>query len=174
MQTSAGAASAGLIPALNATGLIDPSCLATSLLDVSNGSSGSSPSTPQFTLATKAFVTVPFVTVNVDTASGWSTANNQYTIPVAGVYLIITKLRPVDNAPVESFGQGANFNNNVDGPWFYWANTSTGASGGYNRNGTVNARIVQAAAGALINMYAYVDGSTGGMYSAGMNIIRVD
>ncbi len=169
---SSGTASAGFPLALDANGVVDPSCLSTTILDVSNGPNAGG--NTLFSLSTKAFVTVPLPTVNVDTAAGWNAGTNQYTVPNNGVYLIVTKLRPDDNTTVESYGQGANFNNNIDGAWFHWANTPTGASSSFNRGGTVNTRIVQATAGQLINMYAYIDGSGTAMVEAGMNIVRID
>lgn len=81
--------------------------------------------------------------------------SNNYTfeIPVTGIYLIYSKVRPIDNTSTRSYGQGVHISEN-DGAWFIWNNTLSGADA--NRNGLQNTRIAKFNNGDLLRLYTYV------------------
>lgn len=107
-----------------------------------------------------AFSLIPLPNVIEDTASAWDPATNLYTVPIAGTYLIITKLRLADGTlPGVSYGLGVN-DTAVDGPWFEWFVTQAAAESGAARQGALNTRILSLAAGQTIEMYGYLDYST--------------
>lgn len=102
-----------------------------------------------------AFTPVKLTNVIVDTASGWNAANNTYTAPATGTYLIVSTFRLADSAPQHmSYGQGVN-TTNVDNTAFIW--TETGAT---LRNGFINTRIMQLSAGQSVVFFAVVDNPT--------------
>lgn len=174
VTTSSGTASAGSIPALNANGQIDSTIVAGGVYPVLDVSVGN-PTTPGTQTIANAFTTIVLGTVNTDTASGWNTTTNVYTIPITGTYLIVSKLRFNDNTTANiSAGQGVN-TSNVDGPWFGWFETNAAAYQGTARNGNVNTRILYATSGTQLNMYAYFDagGGLGTVYEAALNIVLI-
>ena len=106
-----------------------------------------------------AFNIIPLPSVVEDTAGGWDTGTNKYTVPVTGTYLIITKWRLTDNiTPGISYGLGVN-TSAVDGPWFEWFVTVAAPVSGNGRQGALNTRIVHLNAGDQIFMYGYADNS---------------
>lgn len=101
-----------------------------------------------------AFKAVALPTVVTDTASGWNTSANTYTVPATGSYLIISNLRLVDSVPAGiSYGQGVN-SSNVDNASFVWSTTAG------MRNGFNNMRIMQLSAGQTIYLFGYLDSPT--------------
>jgi hypothetical protein len=98
-----------------------------------------------------SFAKITFSSVVTDTAAGFSSSTNLYTIPVSGTYMIVTKLRGSDSQTSgASYGQGANLTA-VDGSWFSWFVTAP------DRNGSINTRVVHLTAGTTVQMYAYAD-----------------
>jgi hypothetical protein len=79
-------------------------------------------------------------------------SNNIFNVPVSGVYLIYSKIRPLDNTNHQSFGQGVH-TDNFDGAWFIWGNTYTGL--GVNRNGLQNTRIAKFNVDDPLRLYSY-------------------
>lgn len=111
------------------------------------------------------------VSPTTDTANGWSKANNSYTIPYTGVYLIMSKLRLADNSIGVSFGQGVH-TSNIDGPWFIWANfPNSGGSASQNRFVLLNIRIAHFNAGDVLHHYAYGDNDNETVDTLGLNIV---
>ncbi len=101
------------------------------------------------------FKTVALSHVVTDTASGWNSTTNSYTIPVSGTYLIISNIRLADFAPPGvSYGQGVD-TTNVDTFSFLWSTTGTAP-----RNGFVNSRVMQLSAGQTVSLFAYVDSAS--------------
>lgn len=124
--------------------------------------------------ASNQFTKLTFNAVE-DPESNWDSTNSWYVVPEPGRYQIITKLRPVDNSPSVSYGQGAG-TTNVDNPSFQWFETVTNApSGGINgnRNGSFNTRIMSASAGDKIFMFYYVDNGNIAFVSAEMIITKI-
>lgn len=165
---STGAATAGQIVALGATGAISPTMLTGGavwpVLDVSYG-----PGTGQ--IITTAFTTVALSTVNTDTISGYNSSTFKYTIGVTGTYLIVSKLRFGDGSTSNvSYGQGVD-TSNADSPSFGWFQTYPTALGGQIRNGSINTRIARFTAGTVINMFAYVDNSGITVDEAALNVV---
>jgi hypothetical protein len=111
------------------------------------------------------WLTLPLAIVS-DPGGNFSNSTHYYTVPVDGVYLIFTKLRPDDDSPLTSYAQGAGIDN-VDDTWIAWGQTYATAAA--NRNGLVNFRIVALSAGDQVRMYAYSEADFN--YVAEMNII---
>ncbi len=117
------------------------------------------------------FTTVVLNTVTTDTASGWSPANNRYTVPVTGWYVCISSLRFNDNST-----GGVNFSQGVgatlsDQPYMLWQTTQAVAgSGGTSRQGSINVRLAYLTAGSTVQLYAYVDGAGLGVNKAELDM----
>jgi hypothetical protein len=171
VAASAGAADAGKVPILGAAGLLDNSMRFSSPYFSAN-IPPSGAAAASFNLAQNQFVTVPLSTVVADTANGWNASTYVYTVQQAGIYLAITKLRPVDNDGAGNYGQGVQLNSEQQGDAnFQWQNTNQGA--GTNRNGSINARIIKCAVGDTLQMYAYIGYSSTGQDGAAMDIVQV-
>lgn len=100
-----------------------------------------------------------------DPGSNYSAANDYYVVPVAGLYMIVTKMRIGDEAdPDKSYGQGAHTSVG-DSPYFMWF--STNASG---RQGSLNTRISHFNVGDHIQMLYYSDEALM-WYNAYMSIV---
>ncbi len=101
------------------------------------------------------FKTVALSHVVTDTATGWNSSTNTYTVPATGTYLIVSNIRLADFAPNGvSYGQGVD-TTNVDSFSFLWTSTAAGP-----RNGFVNSRVMQLSAGQTVSLFAYVDSAT--------------
>ena len=88
----------------------------------------------------------------IDNGGNYSTANDWYTTPVAGVYMIITKFRVTDGqTQFISYGQGAG-TAAADTPTFLWCQTATTTA---TRNGSHNVQFQHYAAGSNIEMFVY-------------------
>jgi hypothetical protein len=173
--TSSGVETAGQLVALNTNGVLDSSCIAGGIFPVLDVSVGDGTNTTFQTVA-NAFTTIILPIVATDTAGGYNTVASQYTIPITGTYLIVSKLRFADRLTSTpgvgvSFGQGVH-TSNVDGSWFSWAVTTVASQQGDTRQGHLNTRIARFTAGSRINMYAYYDlgGSTGDIVAASLNV----
>jgi hypothetical protein len=80
-------------------------------LDVSGGG---------FAIPRVTFATIPFGTVNYDSANGWDAVAYEYVVPEDGVYLLTGLLRVADATPPGTqYGVGAH-KSNVDGSHFMW------------------------------------------------------
>ena len=102
-----------------------------------------------------AFTVVPFSTVASDTASGWHSATNSYTIPKTGNWLVLSNLRYQDGSP-----SGISFSLNTDpvvydSPSNVWFMTPTPASGQTARQGALNGRIAHFTKGTIVSMFSY-------------------
>jgi hypothetical protein len=137
----------------NTGSFIDRNILHNAFLDVSMGSGVGSEA--NYTLT--SFNLIPFDTINSDTGGHWNTTGFYYTVPVNGIYQIVTKVRVTDGqTPGDSYGFGADIQGNGDSPYFLWAVTAP------NRNGAVNVRTSHFNAGDLINAIAFSDSSDTG------------
>lgn len=132
------------------------------LLDVSFSGSA--------TLAAAAWTVLSLPTVNTDTMSGWNSSTNSYTVPVSGIYMIVTKMRPADaSTAYVSYGQGAG-TSAADSPSFQWFMTvPTSGVEISSRNGSLNTRIMKLSKGDVITMFYYTDVAIS-IAAASMNI----
>lgn len=96
------------------------------------------------------FDTIVLPNVVADSASGWNSTTNQYTIPATGLYLITSRLRLVDDTTTAGFAQGVNTLNG-DGPWMVW-NQFTG-----KRTTIINARTALFTQGQVVDLFGYCD-----------------
>lgn len=103
-----------------------------------------------------AFTTIAFnVAASVDSHGGWNSATNVYTVPQAGTYQVVGKLRLADgNRSGLSYGLGMD-TANVDTAGFQWG------IGVGNRQGLLNIRQMYLVAGDQLRLFAYVDGGGG-------------
>ncbi len=93
--------------------------------------------------------------INVDSFTKWNATNRTYTIPATGNYLILSRLRLPDNvSPAMGWGQGVH-TSQVDGAYFYWDVTRSGATN--NRNIILNTRIAPFNINEVLNFFTYVD-----------------
>jgi hypothetical protein len=108
--------------------------------------------------------------INVDTLSRWNSTNRTFSIPATGNYLILSRLRLPDNVSVMGWGQGVH-TSNVDGAYFFWDVTRTGATN--NRNIILNTRIAPFNANDLLRFFTYVDTATS-LWVASLIIVRLN
>lgn len=80
--------------------------------------------------------------------------NSEFKIPTTGIYLIYSRVRPVDNTSLRNYGQAVH-TSATDGAWFSWSNTQFNAN--MNRNGLQNTRIVKFNKDESIFLYTYFD-----------------
>lgn len=107
-----------------------------------------------------------------DPGSNFNSSTHIYTVPVNGIYQIVSKLRIADGAANRiSYGQGVH-TSNVDGPWFLWGWTTDVAAGQQNRNGLMNIRIAPFNAGDALRLYAW-GGSVLDVTAAELSIMLV-
>jgi hypothetical protein len=87
-----------------------------------------------------------------DNGGNFSAANDWYVCPVAGVYIVITKIRITDGTAANtSYGQGAG-TTTADSPTFLWQQTNTAS-----RNGSQNVLITHFNVGDQVRMFAYAN-----------------
>ena len=111
-------------------------------------------------LSNYGFLTLPLVTVNADTASGFNRSTSAYTIPSAGYYLVVSKMRFSDNVPGGiSFGQGTG-TSAIDDPNVLWSSTQSDTHSAYSRNSSLNTTIAHYNEGDQVKMYVYLDYQT--------------
>lgn len=125
------------------------------------GAGGSS----NFTATSSTFVTVPLPTVVRNTGGGvWSTANNTYTAPVSGTYIIKSTIRLTDGLSSRNVYQAVN-TANTDIPDGVWQTNP-----GVGRWTMLYTRIAYFNQGDLMRLYMYSDGSAATVSDASLNI----
>ncbi len=102
-----------------------------------------------------------FDTVVTDSANGWSAANNTYTIPTTGTYLITSSYSWPNNTTA-----GINYGQSVDtaiqsSSALRWFTTEAAPNSAAARQGSINTRIAHFAAGTVLLMFATVDYTSG-------------
>ena len=117
-----------------------------------------------------AFSQIPFSRVVVDTAAGWSSATQEYTVPITGKYLIISNYRYSDSSPT-GISYSLNTNANAqDSPSDVWFMTPTPATGQPPRNGAINTKVESYTAGTTLKMFSYAGAPMVGI-AASLNIL---
>lgn len=148
--------------ATNSSGYVDWSLLPPNiLLDASYSGS--------LSFASNAFNTIVLSTVAVDTASGYNTTSGIYTIPVAGYWLAISKVRWADSSTSgTSFGQGVD-TSNQNTPAFQWFVTPS-VTAGTARESSLNVRLTAFNAGDQVRLFSYVDTNALTLHTAQLNL----
>ncbi|MHB1023678.1 MAG: hypothetical protein ACYC0Z_14900 [Acidobacteriaceae bacterium] len=102
-----------------------------------------------------AFAAVPLSSISVDTAGGWSAADQAYKIPVSGVWEVVTLLAYADTQP-NGTSYACDSNSSVaDSPYDIWGMTPTPASGQIQRNGLLNTKKQHFNAGDMVQIITY-------------------
>lgn len=144
------------------------------ILDVALGTSEGSAS--KFTLPGTAFTTINMDTIITDTANGFSLDTSRYTFAEGGTYLIIAKLRPVDNTGntgQANLGLGVH-TSNADFPGFVWSTTGAPSTNAI-RWVMDYQRIAYFNAGDSVSLFAYADIGPGtlSIASAALTLVKV-
>lgn len=131
------------------------------IASLGNGNGGAS----NATIPATTFTTVSLPTVNKNTGGGvWSAANNTYTVPVSGTYLIKSSIRLTDGSTSRNVFQAVNTSNS-DIPEGIWQ-TNTG-----NRWTMLYNRIAYFNKNDVLSLYMYSDGATASVSDASLNIV---
>ncbi len=126
-------------------------------MEVSYGTGAGASNNFNFTNAFKKinFHSLTGYTLN-DPGGNYDTTNDWYVTPVAGTYMIITKLRVTDSqTQFISYGQGSG-TSAADSPTFLWCQTATTTA---TRNGSQNSVMKHYTAGSDVEMFAYANSS---------------
>jgi len=114
-----------------------------------------------------SFVQITYDTLVTDTAGGWNSSTNIYTIMQAGVYDITSKFRISDGDRTgKSYGLGVD-TSRADSPDFTWF------QGAPNRQGATYLRRDYFASGAQLQAFYYMDGIGAGYFQADLSIARI-
>lgn len=117
------------------------------------------------TIPASAFNTVPLPAVAQNIGGGiWSVANNTYTIPVSGTYLIKSSIRLVDGSTGRNMFQAVHTANS-DIPEGIWQ-TNSG-----NRWTMLYNRIAYFNRNDVLRLYIYSDGQVANISDASLNIV---
>lgn len=133
------------------------------------------------------FSTVPLPNVTKNLGGGiWDSANNTYTIPLTGTYIIKSSIRLTDNTVTVSNGNTASPSRNIyqavhtsntdipDGVWQTNPDkTVYPASTGFNRFTMPYFRIGYFNAGDKLRLYIFSDGTAANISDASLNIVSV-
>lgn len=141
---------------------------------VANMDTDDAPGTPPVqVIPYAAFTRLNLSGAPIDTHGGFSAGTHAWTVPPGqgGLYHIEMKLRFTDGTPPSlGFGLGADIVER-DSTGFRWANTIT------SRQGELNQRDMQLAAGQQVVMFAYWEGNadwrSGPIKSAELSIVRI-
>lgn len=106
-----------------------------------------------------AFTVVSFSVIDTDTAAGWDSTTNSYTIQKTGNWLVMSNLRYQDGSP-SGISYSLNANSSVgDSPSDVWFMTPTPASGQTARQGALNGKIAHFTKGDTVSMFSYAGGA---------------
>lgn len=114
------------------------------------------------TIAANAFNTIAHNTV-LNNIGGGTWSGNLYTVPVTGIYYILSSVRLNDGSGSRSAGQAVH-TSNVDGNWFYWQQW------GAQRYGNQYTRLAVFNAGDKLRHYLYSEGSSAAINSSGHSL----
>ncbi len=122
-----------------------------------------------------AFTTVPLDTVSYDAGFRWNNTTHVYSVPQAGTYLILAKIRMANFTPEsESIGMGVD-TTNMDTPSFQWQMTpeDTAISPSSYRQTFNYQRIMTVAANDELRLFVYADDTDLSIQNASMQIQRI-
>jgi hypothetical protein len=132
----------------------------TFVASLGNGSGGAN----NATIAANGFNTINLPSVNTNIGGGvWNPANNTFSVPVTGVYIVKSSLRLRDGSPSRNVFQAVG-TTNTDIPDGIWQ-TNTGT-----RWTMLYTRIARFNQGDLLRLYMFSDGPVANLSDASLNI----
>lgn len=118
------------------------------------------------TIPASVFNTIPLTSVSKNTGGGlWSTADNIYTVPISGTYLIKSSFRLIDGSVARNVFQAVHTTNS-DIPEGIWQTSSSGG-----RWTMLYTRIAYFNKNDQLRLYMYSDGATASLSDASLNIV---
>lgn len=116
-----------------------------------------------------AFTTLNLPVENSDAGGNFDPTTSLYTVPSAGLYLIIAKVRVLDSdGPGRGLGIGVH-TTATDGPWFVWQAITSPAGGRVTLD---YQRLAKFNAGDALRLYAYATSSQA-LSNLSLTIVRV-